>query len=847
MSTKTTFKRVALVAVASLGFGVLTSVAPASADEATITSVSVGTPAAARIGQAGVIPVTFKFAAGSNGDTFTVGAKVVTAPTTSKAAGAATGSSAAAGFLTVTEVSLDGTTNGISAGTSGEVANGSGAFDATTSSLVTLGSSTTATSATVNFNFKADIAGTYTFLFWAGGSSWSASYKQTTGSVTVVGAPSAITITKIGSTVPDQDTTYGALLAVTLKDAAGNATRLGTGESLSVTASSSVTLQLLGSASTITALGAGNDYLGKGVYYVRAVSADTTQDSSSATITVAGSGGLIPATVTTNTTVSVVDVDLTTDVTGVALTDATGYDCTDNDCTTAAASAHGFTATRSSGSASADTDGLSYGTTIRATSGLIYAGVVAFAAEKTTAKFSITAALGAADTAAFYVNMLGSSNDDEQVDLTYSAAAFTALDVVGASSVISATAGSSVWTVQATDQYDNALQYVPVTVAVSGRNTVATKALGVTNADGYISYTLKDAGTTGTTDSITFSGTLDSTTDTAAATVTYGTVTVDTVTVSGGSKAETVAGSTLTEISTADNGPEASAKAISAVVKDASGNLLAGVPVTFSVDKGAIKKTAGQDYATVYTNSAGKATTYVFNWIAEMQTVTATAGTKTGTDYLTWAATDATSARVLSGTASGNIVSLKVVDRFGNGVKGVTIDLSRTGSGFFGTGKSSDTVVTDKNGTADIQFNGTGSVVAELGSTYAQAADAAGEIEETAVTAAVAGTTKGTGASLAPKGVNKVSLDTTAGSDATTVAATAAADAAAEATDAANAATDAANAAAEAADAATAAAQDAADAVAALSAQVATLISGLKSQLTALTNLVIKIQKKVKA
>ena len=75
----------------------------------------------------------------------------------------------------------------------------------------------------------------------------------------------------------------------------------------------------------------------------------------------------------------------------------------------------------------------------------------------------------------------------------------------------------------------------------------------------------------------------------------------------------------------------------------------------------------------------------------------------------------------------------------------------------------------------------------------------------------------------------------------------AAVDAAAEATDAANAATDAANAAAEAADAATAAAQDASDAVAALSAQVATLISALRAQLTSLTNLVIKIQKKVKA
>jgi hypothetical protein len=82
----------------------------------------------------------------------------------------------------------------------------------------------------------------------------------------------------------------------------------------------------------------------------------------------------------------------------------------------------------------------------------------------------------------------------------------------------------------------------------------------------------------------------------------------------------------------------------------------------------------------------------------------------------------------------------------------------------------------------------------------------------------------------------------------------AATDAAAEATDAANAATDAANAAAEAADAATAAAQDAADAVAALSTQVTEQIAELKAQnaalrkqITALTNLIIKIQKKVKA
>jgi len=75
----------------------------------------------------------------------------------------------------------------------------------------------------------------------------------------------------------------------------------------------------------------------------------------------------------------------------------------------------------------------------------------------------------------------------------------------------------------------------------------------------------------------------------------------------------------------------------------------------------------------------------------------------------------------------------------------------------------------------------------------------------------------------------------------------AAIEAAQDATDAASAAYDAAVSAGDAADAATAAAQDAADAVAALAVQVADLIKGLKAQLTALTNLVIKIQKKVKA
>jgi trimeric autotransporter adhesin len=108
--------------------------------------------------------------------------------------------------------------------------------------------------------------------------------------------------------------------------------------------------------------------------------------------------------------------------------------------------------------------------------------------------------------------------------------------------------------------------------------------------------------------------------------------------------------------------------------------------------------------------------------------------------------------------------------------------------------------------------------------------------------------TLGSGAGLASalRGA-EVSITTSVTGGGAESTAQAATDAAAEATDAANAATDAANAAAEAADAATAAAQDAADAVAALSTQVSEMVDALKKQITALTNLVIKIQKKVKA
>jgi hypothetical protein len=199
------------------------------------------------------------------------------------------------------------------------------------------------------------------------------------------------------------------------------------------------------------------------------------------------------------------------------------------------------------------------------------------------------------------------------------------------------------------------------------------------------------------------------------------------------------------------------------------------------------------------------------------------------------------SAATGTSNGSGVPVTVTVTDRNGNAVSGVDVNVVASGVGSFMGGAITSSFKTDSSGTYTFLANSMVSEggVAKFTATSGTSADftsAAGYVAATVVDSTLA----------AGNSSASASITFAAGASASDVAQTAT-DAAAEATDAANAATDAANAAAEAADAATAAAQDAADAVAALSAQVATLISGLKSQLTALTNLVIKIQKKVKA
>jgi hypothetical protein len=315
-----------------------------------------------------------------------------------------------------------------------------------------------------------------------------------------------------------------------------------------------------------------------------------------------------------------------------------------------------------------------------------------------------------------------------------------------------------------------------------------------------------------------------------------------------------IAGTMTSDVDAAD-GAESTTAAISVVLKDANGATQpAGIPVVFTIT-GNTGAGVTSTKVTVYTTSAGLAATTVYSTLNGNATVTATSGGKVASGIVYFKQADCTpgaacsEARTITATASANVVTAVVTDRFGNPIKGVNVVATRVGTGTF-NGTSSLTGVTDKTGSVEfVLSNGTADVTVSFESaSFGQSYATKGYLDAgiTALTAYTAGTIAlaavGIGASADAAGVNSATV-----SGVTEAAAQTAADAAAEATDAANAATDAANAAAEAADAATAAAQDASDAVAALSVQVSTMITALRKQLIALTNLVIKIQKKVKA
>jgi hypothetical protein len=785
---------------------------------------------------------------------------------------------------------LDSTAGGatVAAGTAaaGSVANAVGpTYSIAPASGKNIAANTTAVIAG-KLNITPDVAGVYKITVFsdsAGTGSLVAGAKFATWTVTAAGAPATATISAVNSTAAACSTTYsndancrGSLVKVTLKDANGYATAPRGAEAVTVTTNSATATPA--STSPVTLSSSNVDV--NGIYWGNF----TNTAAETISVTVAGSGsllgvaGLSTATALTYKAQTVLGTTLAiSDTTGTSATAISGtgdFDSLGSATAITVSTAKSSVSYKVSAAAAGvtsltivDSSAVITGdATLTSRSWTVPVTIVSDGATTPTyyGSVTVTAAL-AADDAYSVVNTSHATNAGVAATLTGATAGVSAaLSTVSPTSSLVVVGGTTPITVVVKDAFGYAVPNASVnfTTASTSRNA-SVSAFAITDANGSASYSLVDASvsTTNLSDVVTviasYAGA--ATTITATATLSYKTaITAGTVLVTTPNTTAGVANTVVApqSIAAGSTGAQATLVSPSAVVTDASGLLLVGAPVVWTVTGPGAGVLSTK--VTTYTDATGTATTSVYGWVTGTYTVSATVGGKTGTGTVTFASNTATNARVVSAKAEGAIVTATVVDRFGNPVSGVTLYATKTGSGFFGNGLSSTSGVSNAAGVVEFNVAGGSATVtvsavdpaAVAGTTYGQTCAAAGKTScastATAITAQTVGTAllaeTGVGSAFAPAGVASVTVEAAADNSAA-----AAADAAAEATDAANAATDAANAAAEAADAATAAAQDAADAVAALSTQVSEMVNALKKQITALTNLVIKIQKKVKA
>ena len=887
MSTKTLRKRIALVAVAALSFGLLSS-APSNAafgannDDILLGAVTIDntvTTYAGRVGQQVSIAIT--------GDVAAIATAATEAPAISVAASITSQPAASSIYPTLTasaSFDLTGDANTLNYSTVGTLyddADGSGA------GLVSTGTSSTV--ATINFSgddavdtaatadtalgtltFTPTVAGVYTVAVWnendrcAGSAdtrctitstaatatteaalSGSESFKVFTINVSSTSA-STVALSAFGSTSVVSGAS-GSLVKVTLKDAAGNITIPATGETVTLTPSGTGDIAKVNDVAVTSAAGAAYnlsaaDFGQTGTAWVNVTNG--TEEDITVTATISGSSSAaISLSFKTVTAVA-----LAGDTAPVAYNStASGYTHSGTTTGTTTIPLGAVSTTyRLPGTYSATTT-VYHAYAVEDTSGKV-TGVAnldwdAAAGVGSTGYSSYSVTTTSVDAAQQYTIASNVTTSGVRTTTTSSAAVTTGVLTI-TPATINATSGSSV-TITGTlkDTFGRALGSTAVTASVTGRNPTTVAQTAITDSLGNYSFVIADANTTSllTSDTVTIGSTAYTTTS-KVATILYGTANAAAkVVVSSDDYTDGVANNSVsaqpivasTTAVTGKAGAEAGIKTITAVVTNAAGAILAGVPVKWTVSgtTAAILSTK----ATTYTDNTGTATTSVYAWATGTYTVTATAGAVSGTATETFAQSTAASARTISATVSGGVVTAMAKDRFGNPVSGVKIYAKiDSGSGFFGTGVLSTDANTDTTGTvkfvvaggsasvtvSNISFSSPAGTV--VGQTGAAAGYDIGGVDAVKFGASVAGT-----ATVAEYGVG--SSFSEAGVASATVAV--------ELT----------NASAEAADAATAAAQDAADAVAALSVSVTEMVNALKKQITSLTNLVIKIQKKVKA
>ena len=321
MSTKTTFKRVALVTVAALGFGML-SVAPSSAAGNSngtaggeVTSVSAAiTGKALRVGVESTILVTFNGpAVTAQNDSGTASAGGFTA-TSKLVYSNAKILSAPVAATTTTITSATSAANPVIGAVFGNAADGAGTSSSAPAPLGKAGIAPALYGSAVyaSLQWTPSHVGTYSFLFWddvnADAALGGATEKYVIATFVVGNEIATLTATTVINNGTTIGTTYSAVVKVVAKDAAGNATVPSGADSVTLTATGSAKFKYtFGGASNSTTEVSG---AGTGVAYLAASDFDKSgaayigiYDNTAETVSVTPGiiGSLTTPTVTTTT------------------------------------------------------------------------------------------------------------------------------------------------------------------------------------------------------------------------------------------------------------------------------------------------------------------------------------------------------------------------------------------------------------------------------------------------------------------------------------------------------------------------------------------------------------------
>jgi len=568
MSTKTTLKRIALVAVSALGVGMLASVSPASGAAgtgSTISSVVVGTVPTARVGESVTIPVTVNVsAAGASTETVILAVKVTSAPSTlsgntatsALSADNSTGTNTAAlGARLYASTNAGGTfpsthsyagltastarttapagsyTGGFVVGTTtaGDLAVGGASRQAAAAVVLNLAGTA---SATGYVTIQPDVAGSYTLLTsatsWVGtdGShmTFVAGDKSATATVTTSATgPSSVTLTRINSSHP-ASSTYGSLIRVNLNGV------LSGDEAINVTVSSGRVAKATLSAgnftsvaptATTTARMTKSDFVNNiGFVNVLGTSASTI------TVTAASDGGLssfsTSTTVTVGTAISLATPTFSANDGTVIASGAGQWKAGTSPAYTISATRTsttivcGYTdpaATKYTGVIVEDDGGQISGSP--GTDNTLYMNFYASVASGSTASSWTLSHTALGTTSDAFTLQCDGTTDDTIFSVSGAAAVGTTI-TASPSSVRGAAAGSVTIRALVLDQFDSPLTSSSTTVTVAGRNAARASETLITDSTGYVSTTITDSGSSSATDTITFTNTT-----TGTATITW--------------------------------------------------------------------------------------------------------------------------------------------------------------------------------------------------------------------------------------------------------------------------------------------------------------------------------------